>query len=545
MQRTSSFIAWLFLVVFFALATFSASTKSPTHDEFAHHTASGFSHLVTADFRMNPAEPPLSRLLSAIPLYFVGAKAPLGDPSWQTGDSPAFAQAFFYGQKLSQDQLIFWARLPIAVLAALFGYFVFVWSRDCFGAVGGLISLALFSFCPDMIAHSGLATSDACVSFFFFLTLWRLWKYFQKPQRIKNTILVGVFMGLSFLSKFSAILLLPTIALILTLGGQWKAVSVKRTFICFAAAIMTIWSGYFFEVKPLLKNTPDPEKKIAVYERLGGQSLVRFAKEAPVPLSTFVSAFTSMMVTRSKGTNAFFMGEWSHGQKSWWPYYLTAFSIKNTLPFLFLLLISGLILGKSVRDRLLRVFLLVPISLFFAATLQDKAQAGLRYFLPIYPFCFMLCAAGGVWLWQKRDALKYFVAATLAWHSLEALRTYPDYLSYFNASVGGADRGYLYLRDSNIDWGQDLKGVARWAQANSVSEIVLGSISPVDMQKAYGIPWRVLSENEHLQPEARVYALGVHIIDGIPWVKNYLPDKIVGHSMWIYDFRPEKGRVVG
>ncbi len=76
MCNRTAFPVALLLAVFFGQTFFSMQTKAPTCDEFAHHTASGFSHLVTRDFRMNPAAPPLPRLLSAIPLYFLGLKAP-------------------------------------------------------------------------------------------------------------------------------------------------------------------------------------------------------------------------------------------------------------------------------------------------------------------------------------------------------------------------------------------------------------------------------------------------------------------------------------
>ncbi|MEK7211494.1 MAG: hypothetical protein AAB731_02590, partial [Patescibacteria group bacterium] len=159
------------MAALFLQVTFSMRTKAPTCDEFAHHIASGYSHLITGDFRMNPAAPPLPRLLSAIPLYFLGAKAPLDHWSWEKGDSPEFARQFFYTANHDQDKLVFLARLPILILSVFFAYFVFAWAKDLFGFAGGLGALLLYVFCPDILAHSGLATSDISVAFFFYLTL--------------------------------------------------------------------------------------------------------------------------------------------------------------------------------------------------------------------------------------------------------------------------------------------------------------------------------------------------------------------------------------
>jgi hypothetical protein len=536
MKARIEFLVPILLAFFVGQVFFSMSTKSPTHDEFAHHTASGFSHLVTGDFRMNPAEPPFSRLLSAIPLYFLGTKAPLDDDSWVKGNSPAFAREFFYQPGFSQERIIFWARLPILLLGALFGYFVFVWAHELFGNVGGVAALALYAFCPNILAHSSLATSDISVAFFFYLTLWRYWKYLKKQTR-KNLVLTGVMAGLAFLSKFSAILIFPTLLLIAFFNGSLKKISPGRTGAFLGVCFLTVWAGYFFEMKPLLKHTPDPPKKTAVYRSIGGERLVRFADETPVPLSTFISAFGSMMMTRAKGTNAFLMGEWSHSQKSWWYYYIVAFAIKDTIPFIILVFLSLCCLSRIPTDRLTKIFFVVPIAVFFLATMRDKAQAGIRYFLPIYPLFFVFCGGWVAWAWKQKKVLRLAVLTLLSWHALSAARIYPDYLAYFNELIGGPDQGYRYLRDSNIDWGQDLKGVAEWAKKENYPELALATISPVDIQKAYGVSWRLLTEEEYRKPGPHVYALGVHIIDGIDWAHRYQPVKIIGHSMWVYDFR--------
>ena len=524
------------LAVFFGQVFFSMQTKAPTCDEFAHHTASGFSHLVTADFRMNPAAPPLPRLLSALPLYFLGVKAPLDDPSWAEGNSPVFAQKFFYQPGFSQDQIIFWARLPILFLSVVFGYFVYVWAQELFGLVWGISALVLYVFCPDIIAHSGLATSDISVAFFFYMTLWRFWKYLKVQSR-RNLVLTGVMAGLAFLSKFSAVMIFPALLLITAFTGSWKKISFGRVAGFMAVCFLTVWAGYFFEMKPLLKNTPDPLKKTEVYRKIGGEGLVRFANEVPVPLSTFTSAFGSMMVTRIKGTNAFLMGEWSHGARSWWGYYFIAFGIKNTLPFLLMILSAVVFLSRMQTQRLAKLCLLVPAAFFFLFTLRDKAPAGIRYFLPIYPLFFILCAGWAAWVWKKNTVLRLLVLALVSWHALEAVRTYPDHLAYFNQLIGGPSRGYLYLRDSNIDWGQDLKGLAELAKKEKYQEVVLSTISPVDLKKAYGVSWRFFTPEELKEPGRNVYAVGVHGIDGIDWYRRYPPTKIIGHSLWVYDLR--------
>lgn len=533
----AALLAFFFLQVFFSM-----QTKSPTVDEFAHHVASGYSHLVTGDFRMNPAAPPLPRLLSAIPLYFIGAKAPLDDISWRKGNSPDFARKFFFQPGLDPTRIIFWARLPILFLSVIFGFFVYRWAAELFGFGAGLSALALYSFCPDVLAHAGLATSDMAVAFFFFMTIWRFWKFLRK-QTVKNIILTGIMAGCALVSKFSAALIFPALLLITLFTGSWKKTTIKAIVLFFIVCFLTVWASYFFEVKPLLRNTPDPPKKIAFIKNIGGDSLVRLAETVPMPLTTFSSAFVSMMMTRAHGTNAYFMGEWSGGAKSWWNYYLTAFSIKNTIPFLILTLLSFFYLAKLPLDHASKLFLMVPILLFFAVTLRDRAQAGIRYFLPIYPLFFILC---GGWIsvaWARAKALRVLAIALLLWHAMEALGAYPHYFSYFNELIGGPDRGYLYLRDSNIDWGQDLKGLAELARKENYEQVVVASNSIIDLEKAYGLKSRPITQAEQRELGPYVYAISVHGLDIKGWPGKYRPAHIVGHSIWIYDFRQKSDRI--
>ncbi len=508
-------------------------TKSPTCDEFSHHVASGYSYLVTRDFRMNPASPPLPRMLAGFPLLFLKAKAPLEDPSWQKGDSPAFARQFFEVVNNRQDEFIFWARFSIVLLSVLFGYAIFWWSRSLWGNWAGLVSLFLYSFSPDILAHSGLATSDLAVAFFFFLTLVFFYRYLNQPTAGR---LVGcaVNAGLALLSKFSAVLLLPILLLTALACGRYKEMLGRRAVLFLTACFLTVWAGYFFETKPLLTNTPAPEKKMTEYLKIGGKPLVYFAEKVPVPLSTFSSALVSMAYTRAAGTNAYLMGHWS--REGWWYYYMIAFGLKNTIPFLILCLASLIFFRNLGVSRYLGAILLVPILFFFIFTLRDKAQAGIRYFLPIYPLFFVLASGVVVFLWKQGRILRVVVIFLLGWHATEALMVFPDYLAYFNELAGGPSNGYRYLRDSNVDWGQDLKSLGVYVRKQGYPEVVLLTLAPSD-PNYYGIPARSIEEDEFQEPRRTVYAISAHFMDEALWTRDRKPDKVIGRSFFVYDAR--------
>ena len=46
--------------------------------------------------------------------------------------------------------------------------------------------------------------------------------------------------------------------------------------------------------------------------------------------------------------------------------------------------------------------------------------------------------------------------------------------------MGGSKNGYKVLADSNLDWGQDLKGLKRWMDRNGVKKIQLAYFGSAD-----------------------------------------------------------------
>ena len=146
------------------------------------------------------------------------------------------------------------------------------------------------------------------------------------------------------------------------------------------------------------------------------------------------------------------------------------------------------------------------------------------------------------WAWEKGRVVRFFLIALLSWHALEAAKIYPDYLAYFNELIGGPNNGYKYLRDSNIDWGQDLKGLSELVKKEHYSEVALSYYGSAD-PAYYGIRTRALESDEFERPRPNVYALAVHHIDSVKWSSEYKPDRIIGHSIFVYDFSKPKERI--
>jgi len=61
-------------------------------------------------------------------------------------------------------------------------------------------------------------------------------------------------------------------------------------------------------------------------------------------------------------------------------------------------------------------------------------------------------------LWGRRVHLA--TGVLLAFVGISSIRTFPYYLPYSNEAFGGPGKTYLWLHDSNVDWGQDLGRLA-------------------------------------------------------------------------------------
>src|SRR6185295_8529389 len=160
------------------------------------------------------------------------------------------------------------------------------------------------------------------------------------------------------------------------------------------------------------------------------------------------------------------------------------FAVKTPLP---LILLAAAALFFAFRSRAPRAewFLWLPVAIYTALTIAQRLNIGHRYLLPIYPF---LCVAAGraaARLVESRRA-RLAVGALLAWYAAGTLLLHPHYLAYFNETIGGPRHGYRWLVDSNLDWGQDLPGLAAYLREHHEENVKLSYFGIAD-PAYYGI----------------------------------------------------------
>jgi len=462
-------ICSIFLLAVFVLFSLSSSLqKSATWDE-THYL--GLGDYLFREHRWDiPSvlyHPPLTYYLSSLPLLFFDLDRTCfreGLP-WDIAAAIRRGQCLLRNSHPSGDELLFWARLPTVCLAVLLGFYVYSWTFAMFGLHGALLSLFLYCFSPNLLAHARLATPDLYLSSFGFIAFYYLWRSFESTA-VRYRLYCGIFLGFALLSKYSGLLWIPMflcLAFLQALFGKRKLSTAQRiqypalsmgTILLTALVVLLL--GYGFHISLYLKG-------------------IRIQKDIV-----------------GNGLPAFLNGEVSqHG--GWWYYYILAFVMKVPLPMLILLAASC---TQWAWNRFPKWFnflcILFPITVVFVAfSCLYEVNIGLRYILPVFPFFMVLCGALPS-LWRhKRFSGIFFMVPLLIWYGYESLSIHPDYLAYFNQLAGGPRNGYKHLVDSNLDWGQDLKGLKKYMDRHGIEKVKLSYFGTAD-PKQYGITYEAL-----------------------------------------------------
>ena len=93
------------------------------------------------------------------------------------------AVGWLASQSPGQQGSWFWARAPQAAwLVGCMGL-VFAWVRRLRGDAAGLAASALVGFDPNLMAHSGLVTTDLPCTFAFLLACFTWVRWLERPRR--------------------------------------------------------------------------------------------------------------------------------------------------------------------------------------------------------------------------------------------------------------------------------------------------------------------------------------------------------------------------
>ncbi len=498
--------------------------KSITVDEVVM-IPSAYYHLVAGNFQLVHEHPPLSKILAALPLLFIQPKEiqphQTGGPLNSNNEEWAYQERFWQDNRADFEAISFWTRVPMIALAVGLGVLVFVFARELFGPRAAVLAVALYTLEPTVLAHSRVVQTDIPAAFGYLLLFYALYLYLPAPT-LKRALFVGLAGGLAVLAKFSMLLAGPILAATF-LYMLWRAPRLKQSRVTIAAhasvaalaLLLLIQAAYFFHSRAL--DDADvfwiaDAFRMRAWAVEGAVGALSYVFPTDFVLGVFWQVWHN-----DAGHPASLLGMYSH--TGWWYYFPVAFALKTPLPFL-LLSVASLAWGChelfKKRDRRF-LYVLVPFALYTAFVLLSKINIGVRYYLPAFPFLFI---AGGALLerllssTRARRGARAAAFVLLAWVGVEAVRAYPDQMAYMNQLASGQPKWH-YLSDSNVEWGDDVRGLAEYLRARGETRVRAATLGGYATLRFYGVESvDLLAPTDIALPETRYTAIGASFLNG-------------------------------
>ena len=428
MRLPPSGLAGILLLLFVAHALSASLIKTPTYDEPAHIGA-GLSYLRTRDFKVNLQHPPLLKELAALPLLVTGVRwpvsaeawaalGPLAPPGfqWQLGNAVLFAN--------DPARVLFWSRLPLLLLTALLGWVLWAWGRAMLGPAAGLSALLLFAFDPGMLAHGALVTTDTGCAALSTLCLFALWRYLRE-RRASRLLTCGLALGAALAAKFSALLLLPIVTVLLLFATR--------------EARATPAAG----AEPDVADNPAQSAGDHARRLLGaGAALLAVTAVAVLVVAVvylgrgpwlYVEGLRLVNADHNPDYWPFMAGQF---RPRFWSYYVVVYLLKEPIPSIVLAAVGlWAIFRRSAATPIDRTFLILPPLAFVGAYTAFSHDLGLRYLIPALPFLHLMGGAGLAAMLQRGPRARVLGVGLAVWLGLGSLGIYPDHLSYFNEAA--------------------------------------------------------------------------------------------------------------
>jgi hypothetical protein len=341
---------------------------------------------------------------------------------------------------------------------------VYYWAKEIYGYRAGLFSAFLISVCPNMIANSGLVTTDCYSMLFLTLTFYSLWKFINYPG-IKQFVFFSLSVAVSQLVKqslFHLYVLLPIVIIIYFLIYKPRinfSSVVSYLILFFFINWMVINLGYGF------RDTNTALGHFYFFSNLflWLQKTIPYWMPVPLPkafvtgldLSKYYDQMGGGDYVKSTFTNITILGRSSRGG-SFWYYYFVSLLFKTPLASL-VFMFTGVIL--IVKNRTARIFfrneffLFVPVIYFIIfMSFFYKTQIGIRQIIFIYPFLYIVC--GALFYWLNLRQIKIFVITGCVFLVISILPYWRNYYPYTNELIPDKKMAYKYVGCGNLEFNQ-------------------------------------------------------------------------------------------
>ena len=372
-----------------------------------------------------------------------------------------------------QEQL-----LPVVRIGGLWIWLVALlvtanWARQLHGPRAMAMASALFALSPNLLAHGSLSTMELPLLATSSAMLYGFWSFLKTGRKLDFWASAG-FGGLAMSCKFTTILIPPILGLVWAIdlrigrGDDSTKEGVPRRLVEVGGIVLKGMA--LFVLAMIASNllvtgfaTIPLSARGGSHPLLEGRLSPGLTRWAGVVMETSFPqdwvGFATQVMHQKNGGPSYLMGE--RRMTGWFQYYPVTLAVK--VPMAFWLLVAGrLAVGKRGRkgDREWALPVII-LAFLLAAILASKRNYGYRYLLPLASPAIVWASA----LAEGGRRPRWVAALGLAGMAFAVGSSHPHELSYFNEIVGGPIGGRKVLSDSNLDWGQGAKALARLQRA--------------------------------------------------------------------------------
>lgn len=469
-----------------------AKTDSQTTDE-GDHLAAGYTYVTTDNWWFNPEHPPLTKTLAGLAILHLHPKVTPYMNSLLANSSNYFYDSWqedrFYGEQLlynsgnNPKELMFWGRVPFVLITFLLGLTILLICWSEWGALAALAGVSIYALDPTVNGHGFLINTDLPLAFGYLLTIYWTWKYFSQPIR-SRAVFLGLSLGFALLVKHTAVIALPAILMVFVfhwiLTGKWKEY-LPKLLLAFFITWVTIWAGFGFHDRVAPPSKAMSSEYTYISSNHGSTKNMPVLKPTKTDLDyskylwlldlfpgDYVKGLYFVTNHAAQGhPGAFLLGETS--QNGWWYYFPAIIFYKTPIPSLILILIALFLQFKKKSKELSTIGFSLGAVVFLVCAMTSKANLGIRHIMPIYPLLFLTVG----YVVASFPKWRYLFAGLFIWLLINAVTTYPYFLSFFNGFAQGSYNGYQVASDSNLDWGQDLGRIADYIKQNKLQNIYI------------------------------------------------------------------------
>ncbi len=560
-RHTPGLVAIALLVLMVSWMAVPIKEESATYDETSFLVA-GYSYWHGYGFTFDPEAPPLAKMISATPLLFMDVKISMvaqelldrqvgaatthrwsGEPRlvderfpvardnwyfWPMMEAGMLGQEIVYGGANDADKLLPAGRWMQVALTVVTGIVIYFWLRRLAGGMAGALGVALWALNPVTLAYGHLVLTDMGETLMFVLAGWCFAIFLDRPST-GRAALCGLACGGALVMKFSGVVLAPILLALLGLHAmlrrEWRGLGKHLLVIALVAGgvVLLIYAPYWRPAPPL------PADAAAT---IGVPTWFQVLRPVLIPRD-FFKGLALVAGHESTGHQAFLCGQWR--RTGWWYYFPVTLAVKTPVPLL-LLTIAGLLmwLRGLRRSSFQQGIAWLAALMYLLVAMVGNINIGVRHLLPVFALL-AVGTASQFSLHGRRIQVCAWLGA--GWLLLATWQAYPYFIEYFNEVAGGSSNGYLWLVDSNLDWGQDVKRLKHFLDEQAITNIDLAYFGPdrsIDYQgitgrrvipdEAYGMHsgTLVVSATELMRPEW-------------DWLRaSHEPVARVGYTMFIY-----------